>query len=397
VVATIALLVTIGLNTWGKGIVRSSCVLIGMIGGYGVAVALGLLPATAFAGMAASSPVQAPRVDYFGLSFAAALIIPFTIAALANTLKAGALITACERINDADWVRPDIRRIAGGVLADGLTRALSGALCVFGVNVSASSVGLSEATGVASRSVAYAIAAIFVILAFIPAIPRFLTLMPASVLGATLVFTSCAIVKNGIETITSRMLDARRTLSVGMALLTGFAVEAFPTVFAAAPTLVRPLVDSSLVFGTLVGFLLNLAFRFGIRRRAWIEVDPVAIDLERIHSFMDGAGSRWGARRDVIMRASYALQQAVETIAEQFHPHGPIVLEAGYDEFTLDVEARYAGDLLEMPERRPTEAEILETDEGVHRLAGFLLRRNADRAVAARRGELCVLQFHFEQ
>jgi len=35
--------------------------------------------------------------------------------------------------------------------------------------------------------------------------------------------------------------------------------------------------------------------------------------------------------------------------------------------------------LVEFPERRPSEEEIRETDEGVRRLAGFMLRRNADR------------------
>jgi xanthine/uracil permease len=61
-----------------------------------------------------------------------------------------------------------MRRIGGGVIADGLTTTLSGAFCVFGANTSASSVGLREQTGVASRVVAYAISAIFLVVAFIP-------------------------------------------------------------------------------------------------------------------------------------------------------------------------------------------------------------------------------------
>ncbi len=37
------------------------------------------------------------------------------------------------------------------------------------------------------------------------------------------------------------------------------------------------------------------------------------------------------------------------------------------------------GRLLELPERRPSEEEIRETEEGLRKLAGFMLRRNADR------------------
>jgi xanthine permease XanP len=244
------------------------------------------------------------------------LIAPFLIAALANTLKAAALLTAAEKFADADWVRPNLKRIGGGVLADGITTALSGAFCVFGVNVSASSVGLIEATGVASRVVAYAISAIFVVMAFIPGLMRFFTLMPEAVIGATFIFTSCAIIKGGIETIASRMLDTRRTLVVGLAILTGLAVEGFPGFFHALPASIEPLVGSPLVLGTFVGFGLNAVFRFDTRRRAELRVDPQAIDYDAIHSFMDGRGGLWGARRDVIARASYSAQQLIEVIAD---------------------------------------------------------------------------------
>src|ERR1700739_4903465 len=98
-------------------------------------------------------PPPFPPCLCFPWAFDPLLIAPFVIAALANMLKAVALLTAAERIADADWVRPDLRRIGGGVLADGITTALSGAFCVFGANVSAPSIGLNEATGVASRVV----------------------------------------------------------------------------------------------------------------------------------------------------------------------------------------------------------------------------------------------------
>jgi NCS2 family nucleobase:cation symporter-2 len=394
-VALITLLVTIALNVWGRGIVRASCALIGMIVGYAASVPAGLLPYDRFAQLADLPPLQLPRVDYFAWSFDAALIAPFLIAALANTLKAAALLTAAERFADADWVRPDLKRIGGGVLSDGITTMLSGAFCVFGVNVSASSVGLSEATGVASRVVAFAISAIFLLMAFIPGLMRFFTLMPAAVIGATFVFTSCAIIKGGIETIASRMLDARRTLVVGLALLTGLAVEAFPGVFHAMPHDIEPLVGSPLVLGTFVGFALNAAFRFGTSRRAEMQIDPQKIDFDAIHSFMEGRGGVWGARRDVITRASFAAQQLVEVIAENCEPRGPIVLSGSFDEFDLVVEARYVGHPLELPAQRPSDAEIRESEDGARLLAGFLLRRNADRTTATRRGESNVVRFQF--
>jgi NCS2 family nucleobase:cation symporter-2 len=393
--ATITLLATIALSVWGRGIVRAACALIGMIVGYVAALLLGLVSHDELVHLAELPPVQLPRIDYFAWSFDGVLIAPFLIAALANTLKAAALLAAAEKLTDADWVRPDLDKIGGGVLADGITTVLSGAFCVFGVNVSASSVGLSEASGVASRIVAYAIGAIFVVMAFIPGLMHFFTTMPAAVIGATFIFTSCAIIKSGIETIASRMLDARRTLVVGLALLTGLAVEAFPRIFHAVPASIEPLATSPLVLGTAVGFFLNAAFRIGARRRAALSIDPQAIDYSAIRSFMEQRGGLWGARRDVVARASFSAQQLVEVIAETCEPQGPIALSGSFNEYDLTVEARYAGGLLELPERRPTPDEIAHGEDGVRHLAGFLLRHNADRSTAIRRDETCIVQFQF--
>jgi xanthine permease XanP len=394
-VAMITLLVTVVLSVWFKGIIRASCALVGMIVGYVVALPMGLVPYDELAGLTQLPPLRLPHVSYFAWSFDAVLVAPFLIAALANTLKAAALLTAAEKFNDADWVRPDLKKIGGGVLADGLTTMLSGAFCVFGVNTSSSSVGLIEATGVGSRVVAYAIGAIFVVMAFIPAVMRFFTLMPAGVIGATFIFTSCAIMKGGIETIASRMLDARRTLVVGLSILTGLAVEAFPNYFHAAPSVIAPLVGSPLVLGTMVGFALNAAFRVGTRRRAVLEIDPRAIEFDAIQTFVEGRGGAWGARRDVVARAAYGAQQLVEVIADSCEPRGPIALSGSFDQFDLILEARYPGELLTLSERRPTPDEITEDEGGVRALAGFLLRHNADRSSSMRRGDTSIVQLRF--
>ena len=394
-VAMVTLLVTVALSVWSKGIVRASCALIGMIVGYAIALLIGLVPYRVLTQLGDVPPVQLPHVGYIAWSFDTVLIAPFLIAALANTLKAAALLTTAEKASDADWVRPNLQKIGGGVLADGVTTALSGAFCVFGVNTSSSSVGLIEATGIASRVIAYAVGGIFVIMAFIPPLIRFFTLIPASVIGATFIFASCTILKGGIETIASRMLDARRTLVVGLAIMTGLAVEAFPGFFHNTPASIEPLIDSPLVLGTFVGFGLNALFRIGSRRRAVLNIDPQAIDFEAIQSFVEGRGAAWGARRDVVARASFAAQQLVEVIADACRPRGPVVLSGSFDEFDLALDARYAGELLELPERRPTPDEIVESDDGARLLAGYLLRHRADKSTSVKRGDGCLVQFFF--
>jgi NCS2 family nucleobase:cation symporter-2 len=395
IVAAVTLAVMVAANVWSRGTLGLSCALVGMVAGYAVAVVTGLMPVRELAEITTLAPLALPSIDHIGWSFDVALVLPFTIAALANTLKAAALLTASQRLLDADWTRPDLAPISRGVLADGATTMASGALSVFGVNVSASSVGLTAATGVASRRVAYATSAIFVLLAFLPMVTRILSLMPAPVVGATLVFTSCAILKNGIETIAARLYDTRKTLAVGLAIMAGLAVEAFPGVFRSMPASIQPVVASSLVFGTLVGFVLNFLFQIGQRKRVTLTVDPTQLDSEALRRFIEERGSQWGARRDVVVRAEFAVQELTETIAHAYKPRGPMTLGASFDEFNLDIELRYAGDKFEVSQTRPSPDEIA-ADDGVRRLSGFLLRRYADKVTASGRDGAWVVRLHFD-
>ena len=224
---------------------------------------------------------------------------------------------------------------------------------------------------------------------------RFFTLMPAGVIGATFIFTSCAIMKGGIETIASRMLDARRTLVVGLSILTGLAVEAFPNYFHAVPAAIAPLVGSPLVLGTMVGFALNAVFRIGTRRRAVLEIDPQAIEFDAIQTFVEGRGGHGAHDATWWHVPPTAAQQLVEVIADSCEPRGPIALSGSFDQFDLILEARYPGELLKLSERRPTPDEITEGEDGVRALAGFLLRHNADRSSSTRRGDTCIVQLRF--
>lgn len=335
-------------------------------------------------------------MGHLSWAFSPLLIVPFCVGALACTLKAVGVVSVNQRMNDTDWVRPHMGSITRGVFADGLGTSASGVLGTVGVNVAPSCTGLIAATGVASRRVGYAIGIALVTLAFVPLVPRLFALLPRPVVGAVLVFTASFILLNGIETIASRMLDTRKILVIGFAIIAALSSDVFPDLVKAVPHALKPMVETSLVFGTLVGMVLNLIFRLGVRQRVVLTIDPATYDSGIVRTFMDERGAAWGARREVIRRAAFAIDQLVETVLDAPEPPGPLAVGVSFDEFNLDVEVRYRGEALELPDRRPTEQEILEAEDGHRRLAGFLLRRNADGASSTRQGDESVVRFHFE-
>jgi NCS2 family nucleobase:cation symporter-2 len=80
-----------------------------------------------------------------------------------------------------------------------------------------------------------------------------------------------------------------------------------------------------------------------------------------------------------VKKATYGTIQLIDAIVASYLKEWPISIEASFDEFNLDVRVHYRGDVLTFPDQRPSLAQIRESEGGVRLLAGFMLRRNADR------------------
>lgn len=394
-VAAVTLATMVGLNVWGKGHIRMLCALIGLVVGYIAAGVTGLMRGT-FAPVSDAAWLGLPLPTHLSWSFDAALTAPFAIAAVAAALKAAGTIAMCQRMNDADWVRPEMKTTVGGVLADGASTIVAGLMGGPGTNTSTPAVGLAAATGVGSRQVAYAAAIIFVLLSFIPKLSALLAIMPRAVMVPALLFAATFIIINGIQVIASRLLDVRRSLVIGLSMVAGASADIFPALAASAPKALAPLVGSSLALGTVIALTLNLLFRIGVKRKVSFTIEAPELGSRMAEEFFAKQGAAWGARPDIIKRATFAVVQFVEAVAENCAQDRPIVGTATFDEFNLDVRLEYPGALLEFPDRRPSDREIRESEDGVRRLAGFMLRHNADRVRSERANGRSVAQFHFD-
>jgi NCS2 family nucleobase:cation symporter-2 len=392
--ATLAIMAA--LNVWGTGIVRMLCALIGLVIGYLAASFAGLLDNSMLLVIRDASWVGIPSIGHVSWSFDVALAAPFAIACVAAAMKAAGTITVCQRMNDADWVRPDMNSTTRGVLADGVSTALAGLAGAVGTNTSTPAVGLAAATGVASRNVAYAVAAIFMLLTFFPKVTALLAVMPRALVVSALLFAVTFIIMNGVQVINSRLLDARRTLVLGLSIVAGVAVEVFPGVATAAPKQIGPLIGSSLVFSTTIALALNLLFRLGVKKTARLTLKDPQFESQKIDDFLQSQCATWGARPDVAKRATFGAIQLVEAVAENCWHHGPLVLEASFDEFNLDVRVSYEGPALEFPDRRPSIEQIRDSEDSARLLAGFMLRRNADRVRSDSKDGRAVVHFHFD-
>jgi NCS2 family nucleobase:cation symporter-2 len=396
VVGFVTLAIMAGLNIWNRGYLRIFCVLIGMAAGYALSGSLGILSPGDMDVIAKAPVVALPTFGHLGWSFDPTLLLPFGVAAVAATLKVMGNVTTLQKANDADWIRPGMTQVMGGVLADGLGTVVAGSIGAQGLNSSPTVVGLAAASGVLSRYVAIPVAVLLAALAFLPKVGAVAYLMPRTVAAAALVFSSTFIIVNGIQVMTSRLLDTRKTVLIGIALLAGLAVDAEPSVLRFFPENWKAVLGTSLVLGTVVGLVLNLIFRMGVKRARSLTIAPGHVDPARIEEFLQESGEQWGARADVIERAKFNLVQSIEAIVEGCQPREPLEVEATFDEFNVDIRVSYNGPLIELPDKRPSNEEIMESEDGHRRLAGFMLRRHADRVSATQKAGRSTVTFHFD-
>jgi xanthine permease XanP len=396
VVTAFALAVMAALNIWNKGRLKLFCILAGMVVGYFASAVAGLLTVHDLSHVPYRPLLAFPTVSGISWAFDWSLVVPFAVTGLAAAMNSTAVVTTYQRLTDADWVRPDMTSIGRGVLGDGIAATIAGLLGTCGPSISSANVGLVAATGVASRVIAFAVAAILCVAALQPTFIGVLTIMPRPVMAAAMLFTAVFIMISGVQIISTRVLDGRRTLVIGMGMMAFFVVSVYPAAFTNAPRWAEPLVTSPLVLATLVALSLNLLFRIGIRRKVATTVDPNAPDIAGISSFIERNAGIWGARRDVTNRVEFAVQQTIEAIITTCDAKGPIGIDISYDEFVIDAVVVYVGAPLEFPTQPPTKEEIMETDEGHRRLAGFLIRRYADRMEANTANDRTIVHLRFD-
>jgi len=395
-VALLTLAVTAGFNVWGKGNLRLYSLLIGMAAGYAASFGTGILTAEGVGLILDSAYFQVPEIGRFGVSFSAALLVPFMVAALSSALKTMGDLTTCQKINDADWKRIEMGSISRGMLACAAGNIASGILGALGQSVSSSNIGLSIATGATSRRIGYAAGGILILLAFFPKLAAVFVIMPTPVMGASLVFAVCFMIMAGIQIVMSRMIDARKTFVVGLSIIFGLSFDTVPGLYDGLDPMIQPIFSSSLALATICAVMLNVFFRIGISQKIDFEIDTEVDTSEKIFQIMEKQGAAWGARREVIFNAIAAMNELLDAAPFLDLHEKRIALSVEFDEFNLDARAVYDGKPFDIPSTMPGIDFMQDVHAASLALAAFTMSRYADKITFSTKDGKTQLHMHFE-
>ena len=221
--------------------------------------------------------------------------------------------------------------------------------------------------------------------------------LPQPVLGAAQVFLSCALLISGITMMSSRLLDTRKTFVLGIAF--AFAVgTARPQPRRRQPARIgwRPLSSRHYSPPRWWRCLLNPLLRIGIRQTSELVVRSDGLQHDAVTSFVGRAGAGWGARRDVIERAQGSLAECLDTLLDTGIAGQGARLILGFNELALDARIIWQGPKLTLSERRPTKAELLDDDDAIIRMAGYVISRLASKVSSGTDGVTSELHLVFD-
>ena len=378
-VGAVTLAACVAFSIWGRGVFRLVSTLLGLALGVALGLATGLIGPPIFAAIGAAAWLDLPDPSFIAYGFEPALIPAFIAAATAATLRTVGVVTTAERINDADWKRPDMDNIARGIVGDGLGCLASGIVSAPGMSSAASLVGLSSATAATSRVIAYATAVILLVFAFVPKIGAAIIALPLEIAGAILVFTATFLVVSGIQVMLVRGLDLRSGFAVSVALFIGLLTQVNPEYFERLPEWLHTITSDMLTVCLVVAIGLTLLFRIGIRQRGAADWDATDAAHSELSAFLGKEGKAWKLADDVIERARDAVGNLVDHLKEGAYLATPVAIKASYDNLVLSIVLVYRGKPPPLPQHARSPALPHEESAASAGLTGFYLGAGADR------------------
>ena len=254
-VAASVFIVAIFFNLRGKGMASAASILIGIVAGFIVAAALGMVN---YGKIASAAWFAFPMPLQYGIDFVPGAIILMLFMSVVTTIETIGDISATT-MGGAKREATD-KEISGGIMADGVGTAF-GAIFNAMPNTSYSqNAGLVAFTGVVSRHVGTIAGIVLVLMGLFPKLGGIIAAMPESVIGGAAIIMFGMIVAAGIKLISRAEMDQRNLLILALSLSFGIGMSLLPDFVKNIPDFgisLKLLLTTGLIPAGLLAFFLN--------------------------------------------------------------------------------------------------------------------------------------------
>ncbi|AOR22762.1 nucleobase:cation symporter-2 family protein [Clostridium taeniosporum] len=247
--------ITLLLNHYGKGMLSTASILIGMIVGYIICIPFGMVD---FSVVREANWLSLPKIFQYGVDFNIKNVISFVPAYFVTTIETVGCLKAIVQVSG---IKDDNNRIGQGILADGVGSILAGSLGTFPNTSFSQNVGLIPLTKVASRYVVIMAGILLVILGLFPKFAALINIMPQPVLGGVGIVMFGTVAASGIQTLSRVKLTNRNLLIIAVSIALGLGVTFRPDFVAQLPQGAKMIFTSGISTGTITALILNLILK----------------------------------------------------------------------------------------------------------------------------------------
>lgn len=272
--ALFVLVVTIAVHQFGRGFLKAASILVGLVSGYLVSIALGMVD---FSSVADAAWFSFPKPFQYGLEFHLTAIIGMALIMFVVGLETIGNISAIT-IGGAGRMAKD-RELSGGVMADGVATSFAAIFNTLPNTAYAQNVGLITLTGVVSRHVVTIGGILLICMGLFPKLGGLVAAMPHAVLGGAGVVMFGMIASAGLKIIKECDLNQRAMLIIAVSLSLGIGLPAVKEIAETMPGQLGLLLKSGLVPAALAALLLD-AILPGKPKRELAEADEAAAAAE---------------------------------------------------------------------------------------------------------------------
>ena len=254
-ISMVVLIGTLLLNRYGKGMLSSASILIGMVIGYIACIPLGLVDFTA---VKEASWISMPKIFEYGVTFDLKALIAFIPAYFVTAIETVGCLKAVGEVSDVEMTE---KRIGAGVLSDGIGSMIGGVVGTLPNTTFSQNVGLIPLTKVASRYVAVMAGVILVILWFLPKLAAIVNSIPQPVLGGVGIVMFGTVAAAGIKTLSKVKINERNLLIIATSIGLGLGVTFRPEFISQLPEALKMIFASGISTGTITALILNIILK----------------------------------------------------------------------------------------------------------------------------------------
>ena len=251
-VALTVIIVSVACKFFGRGLISSAAILIGLLAGYALAFMFGMVN---FGAVGKSAWITGLQVMPYGFEFSLGAVIVVTLVCIVSAIETVGDATATTQAG-AGRIATD-EEISGATYADGLGTAIA---AVFGglPNTSFSqNVGIVGMTGIMSRHVVTIAGVILIICGLLPKVGAVISSMPLPVLGGGVIVMFGMVASAGMNLLSVVPMNRRNMAIIAISLAFGLGLNLVPMAVQYLPGTLKVLATSAVAPTALAAVILN--------------------------------------------------------------------------------------------------------------------------------------------